>query len=169
QDTLQTMHAQQTQWARSGPRFLEQVCTLIDEHQPASILDYGCGKAVLAEHLHKKYPQIPICLYDPGVPEFQTPPPACDMVICTDVLEHIEPELIDRVLDHIVGLTKKVAYFVVHTGDCGHKLPDGRPAHILQRPQEWWEDKLDQAYGCAHIVYEDTGLPMRFQVTVKRL
>jgi SAM-dependent methyltransferase len=171
QQTLQTMHAQQAGWAKSGPRFLERVCALIDEHQPAAVLDYGCGKGALAAELHKKYPALTVYLYDPGLEQFTQLPPACDFVICTDVLEHIEPDYIEAVLEHIACLTHKVAYFVVHTGDCGHKLPDGRPAHILQRDQVWWEAKLIEAYRYLgfELTFKDTGRPMRFEATAVRI
>lgn len=171
QTTLQAMHAQHTGWAKSGPRFLAQVSAMIDEHQPRHALDYGCGKGALAQELHAKYPALPICLYDPGIEQFAKEPLPCDFVICTDVLEHIEPELIENVLAHIASLTKLCAYFVVHTGDCGHKLPDGRAAHILQRDQVWWEAKLIEAYRPLgfELTFKDTGRPMRFEARAVRV
>lgn len=171
QHTLQEMHAQRPDWGKSGPRFLKQVDALIKEIDPLHALDYGCGKGTLAKQLHTLHPALPICLYDPGIPAYHDMPGACDLVICTDVLEHIEPELIESVLQHIASLTKKAAYFIIHTGDCGHKLPDGRPAHILQRDQVWWEAKLIEAYRPLgfELEFKDTGLPKRFQIIVRKI
>lgn len=170
QDLLQEMHKKDAGWAKSGTRFLDRVTTLIQIFEPQSILDYGCGKGALASALNKEFPNIPISLYDPGIPQFSTEPPECDMVICTDVLEHVEPAFIGKVLDHISKKTKQIAYFIVHTGDCGHKLPDGRPAHILQREQVWWEEEIVEVYRPLgfEIVFKKTGLPYRFEaVAVK--
>lgn len=170
QKTLQTMHAEQAQWARSGPRFLQRVLDLITIHKPASVLDYGCGKGALIAHINQHYPVLDTDLYDPGIPDFDHDPEPAGFIICTDVLEHIEPELIENVLAHIASLTEELAYFVVHTGDCGHKLPDGRPAHILQRDQVWWEAKLIEAYRPLgfELTFKATGLPMRFEAIAVR-
>jgi hypothetical protein len=128
------------------------------------MLDYGCGKGALATEVNKKNRGLPICLYDPGIKEHSDLPPACDFVTCTDVLEHIEPEHIESVLEHLHDLTKKVCYFVIHTGDCGHKLPDGRPAHILQKPETWWREQLIHHFPQFDFTFKDTGLPLRFEV-----
>jgi len=158
------MHTEQRQWARSGPRFLQRVLDLINIHNPTSVLDYGCGKGALIGEINQHYPVLDTDLYDPAVPEFNHEPEPADMVLCTDVLEHIEPELIDNVLAHLNDLTHKVCYFVVHTGDCGHKLPDGRPAHILQKPETWWREQLIHHFPQFDFTFKDTGLPLRFEV-----
>lgn len=43
--------------------------------------------------------QLTIHHYDPAVPEWSAPAAPCRFVACIDVLEHIEPHLIDNVLD----------------------------------------------------------------------
>lgn len=108
-------------------------------------------------------------LYDPGIKKHSKLPEPADFVICTDVLEHIEPELIDNVLSHLAHLTKREAYFVIFTGDCGHKLPDGRAAHLIQKPRAWWEGKLLEVFGeYFDFSFADTGLPHRFEVVITR-
>ncbi|MGB0818370.1 MAG: methyltransferase domain-containing protein [Candidatus Puniceispirillaceae bacterium] len=171
QQLLQDYHQANIGWAKSGARFYERARELVAEHKPRSLLDYGCGKGVLVSMLNQSFPQLVTDLYDPGVPEFDHDPVPADMVTCTDVLEHIEPEHIEQALYHLQALTKKVAYFVVHTGDCGHKLPDGRPAHILQRSQQWWMEKLTEVYCPAgfELSFKDTGLPMRFEAVAVRI
>ena len=66
----------------------------------------------------------------------------CDMVVCTDVLEHVEPAKLDAVLDHIWRLTGRVAYFVIDTRPANAILPDGRNAHLSLHDHWWWIDKL---------------------------
>jgi hypothetical protein len=35
-------------------------------------------------------------------------------------------------------LTRKVLFLSVHTGSAAKTLSDGRNAHLIQRPPEWW-------------------------------
>lgn len=167
-ELLQDFHSSNPQWGASSVRFLLRILNLIGDYNIASVLDYGCGKAAIKKDIEKAYPKTHIQLYDPGIPEHVNLPECADLVICTDVLEHVEEEFIDGVLFHIACLTKKVAYFVVHTGDCGHRLPDGRPAHILQRNQSWWQEKFAQNFSKFDITYKDTALPMRFEAIMVR-
>ena len=96
------------------------------------ILDYGCGKGRL--ETKKKY--------DPAIPEFSEDPAPADLVVCTDVLEHIEPECLDDVLKHIRSKMLKAGYFTIGCSPAAKKLPDGRNAHLIIKPPEWWVKKL---------------------------
>jgi hypothetical protein len=58
------------------------------------------------------------------------------------VLEHIEPALLDNVLDDLQRVTAGVAVFTVHTGAAQRILPDGRNAHLIQQPPAWWLPKF---------------------------
>lgn len=60
------------------------------------------------------------------------------MVTCIDVLEHIEPDYLQDVFDHLQDLTEVILFATVHTGPAGKTLPDGRNAHLIQQPMEWW-------------------------------
>ena len=108
-----------------------------------SLLDYGCGKGNVFKNIQKKFPLIDCRGYDPGVPEYAVMPeiPA-ELVICTYVLEHIEPELIDNVLKHIESLTLKTAYLIIDTLPAQKNLPDGRNAHLIIENQDWWTNKI---------------------------
>jgi len=107
------------------------------------LLDYGAGKGRLATALkqHIKHPLV-IHHYDPAIPEWAAPPLPCGFVACIDVLEHIEPELIDNVLDDLQRVTAGVGVFTVHTGPAIKHLSDGRNAHLIQQPPTWWMRKL---------------------------
>jgi hypothetical protein len=69
-------------------------------------------------------------------------PIPAQMVCCIDVLEHIEPEYLDNVLDHLATLTEAVALLSIHTGPAVKTLTDGRNAHLTQQPMDWWLPKL---------------------------
>lgn len=64
------------------------------------------------------------------------------MVVCIDVLEHIEPECLDDVLDHIRMLTRKMAFLTVATTAARKEYADGRNTHLIQKPYEWWLPKI---------------------------
>jgi len=90
--------------------------------------------------------QVKVQCYDPGVPEYASLPTPAEFVVCIDVLEHIEPPLIDSVLDHLEELTESFLFATVHTKPAGKVLPDGRNAHLIQKPAEWWLPKFMERF-----------------------
>jgi hypothetical protein len=114
-----------------------------------SILDYGCGKGRLGKVLS--------CVqsYDPAVPEFSLPPKPADLVVCTAVLEHIEPECLDEVLDELKFLTWKMIFLVISTLPSRHMLSDGRDSHLITEPFEWWYPRLTSRWKVKMIEVSD--------------
>lgn len=107
-------------------------------YREGTALDYGCGKATLA---------LPdMALYDPAIKGLDAPPEPADFVACTDVLEHVEPEFLDNVLDDLRRVTRKVLLVAVSTVPAKKALPDGRNAHLIVRPMEWWAKKLAERF-----------------------
>ena len=80
--------------------------------------------------------------YDPAIPQWSAPPEPADMVMCRDVMEHVEPEHVDAVLGHIAGLAQKVAVFLIACRLAHQSMPDGSNTHISVHPAAWWEGKL---------------------------
>lgn len=133
----QTMHETKPAYGISGREYLGDVVNICQAIGSKDVLDYGCGKSTLAMNL-----PFTIKQYDPAIPRFSDLPDPADIVVCTDVLEHIEPELIGNVLDHLQSLTRKVLFAVIHTEKSNKHLPDGRNAHILQESPRWWVNAL---------------------------
>lgn len=131
------LHTTNKHYGVSGVHYLNDVIQILKELQSQDLLDYGCGKGTLAMNL-----PFTIKQYDPAIPKHAALPVPADVITCTDVLEHIEPELIDNVLAHIRALTLRKAYLSVCTIPAKKTLPDGRNAHILLRPYKWWMDKM---------------------------
>jgi hypothetical protein len=50
------------------------------------------------------------------------------------------------VLDDLLMLTGKWGFFTVHTGPAKKVLSDGRNAHLIQKPAEWWLPKITQRW-----------------------
>jgi hypothetical protein len=65
---------------------------------------------------------------------------------CTDVMEHIPPDRVDRVLGNILLAAQHVFFAIATTPDhCGTLI--GEPLHLSVHPAEWWLAKLAAA-GC---------------------
>lgn len=64
------------------------------------------------------------------------------MVVCIDVLEHIEPDCLEAVLDDLKRVTASFGIFTVATGPAKKVLADGRNAHLIQQDPEWWMMKI---------------------------
>lgn len=107
-----------------------------------TLLDYGAGKLTV----EKWFPDVGIVVhsYDP-VTAPETPKPA-DFVICLDVLEHIEPEMLEAVLDDLAEKTKVAGLFVISVREAKKMLPDGRNAHLIVEQPKWWATKLRERF-----------------------
>ena len=119
------------------------VADIMEKVGATELLDYGAGKGRLGVELLKLIRQpFTIHHYDPAVPEWSAKPAPCTFVACIDVLEHVEPHLLDNVLDDLKRVTAGVGVFTVHTGVAVKVLPDGRNAHLIQQPPEWWLPRI---------------------------
>lgn len=116
-----------------------------------SLTDYGAGKCKLRDTLGlREGGAIAYRPYDPAFPDYGPPQPS-DLVTCIDVLEHIEPDLLDGVLDEIGSITRKLALLTVHTGPAKKTLSDGRNAHLIQESPGWWAAKFGERLDLLHL------------------
>jgi hypothetical protein len=130
-------------WGADGKKHADRVLDYYRQIEGKTLLDYGCGEETLAAAL--KPLGVRVSGYDPGMPGKEGMPKPCDLVVCTDVLEHIEPDKLLAVIDHIHALTLKNAYIQIATRPAKTDLPDGRNAHLIIRPTTWWEDVITTA------------------------
>ena len=81
-------------------------------------------------------------LYDPGVIEFSKfPNSQKDLVICTDVMEHIPSQDTIKLLTDIYELANKAVFFAIEINNVSNKtLSDGRDVHINLREKEEWNE-----------------------------
>jgi len=135
------LHDDKPKFGTSGylyAEFVEQIC---DAVKSQDVLDYGCGKRTLEFALCR-----PIQNYDPAVPSCAARPRPADVVVCTDVLEHIEPECLDDVLRDLFDLTQKIILLAIHLTPAHKHLSDGRNAHLILESPKWWEDKVSRYF-----------------------
>lgn len=109
---------------------------------PETVLDYGCGQG----HLAKLLPEFEVEEYDPAIPGKDAEPAKSDVVVCADVLEHIEPDLLDNVLLHLRALTKKQVILVIATAPSKKIMADGRSAHLIVESARWWAEKVSSLF-----------------------
>ena len=133
-----------------------------------SVLDYGTGKGQLVGRLRHELPaSIAVAGYDPAVEQFsRKPTEAVDVLVCLDVLEHIEMESIQAVLQDIHDLTRSFCYLVIDLQPAIKTLSDGRNAHILLAPPEWWVSRVSQLFPClaSFPIMHRAGLPQKMVI-----
>jgi hypothetical protein len=146
----QRLH-QNPRYGRASIGYAPLVAALLRIGNCASLADYGAGKCNLKHSLDRLGARhLDYRPYDPAFPDYGEPRPA-DLVACIDVLEHIEPNLLDGVLDDLAGIVRRFGIFTVHTGPAIKTLSDGRNAHIIQQPPSWWLPRLAQRFEIIHV------------------
>jgi hypothetical protein len=136
--------------------FAPLIAELIKQSGAQSISDYGAGKKNLLVGLNNAGINPIYKPYDPAFPEYGTPQPA-DLVCCIDVLEHIEPELLDNVLADLASITHKVGFFTIHMTPAGKTLPDNRNAHLIQEQTSWWLPKICKYFDIVQLQMHNIG------------
>lgn len=114
-----------------------------------SVLDYGSAQGNTMRKVRDVMwlpPTVTDRCYDPFIEGKDANPEAADFVICTDVLEHVEPECTWAVLDHIQSLTRQVAFFAISLVPAKKILADGRNAHINLRDPEFWMREIKKRF-----------------------
>lgn len=135
------LHEESEVYGANSASYFNPVVKLMHRTRSADVLDYGCGKGSLVKALQEH--GYNARGYDPAVAEYSAPPEPADLVVCTDVIEHIEPEYINGVLIDLERLTKRAIYLIIATGPAQKILPDGRNAHLIQKDsREWLYDLL---------------------------
>ena len=156
--TISTEYLEQQKILHQNPNygvaslsFAPIVADLIKQIGARSVSDYGAGKKNLLIGLGQHgISGIEYFPYDPVFPEYGLPKVA-DLVCCIDVLEHIEPELIDNVISELAKITLNFGFFSIHMGPAGKVLSDGRNAHLIQKPTSWWLPKISEHFDVLHL------------------
>ncbi len=149
--------AKQTFSGVSLTEHIDPIAHLIKLSNARSVLDYGSGKGGLYEDApgyppNSRFKTIPawgnvvVTCYDPGYKLYSEPVDGqYDVVISTDVVEHIPEQDIDWVLDKIFAYARHSVYIVAACYPARKHLPDGTNAHCTQQPPDWWIGKMQQS------------------------
>jgi hypothetical protein len=115
--------------------YIPKINQIIKDKDIKTILDYGCGKA---KHHPKEWNAIK---YDPAIQDYQNKPQdKYDLVISTDVLEHIPVENLKQTIDEIFGYSNKWVFVSVCCRKAEAILPNGYNAHATIESAKWWRD-----------------------------
>lgn len=125
----------------SGQEIPQIVKDLLDTGEIKTFLDFGSGKGFFSQSIAQTYPNIKLFTYDPVTSPIELPDKV-DMTYSSDVLEHVEPELLDETLDDLFNRTKKYQYHLIACHPAKKTLNNGRNAHLIIEDPAWWKLKL---------------------------
>lgn len=145
-DMQRELHLRPNGYGAKGKKWADTVIALAKRYAASSVLDYGCGTGSLAVKLREmKKIRFRIAEYDPAIKGKDGMPLFADLVVITDVLEHIERDRLDAVLEHLRILARKAVFFVIALDPANKILLDGRNAHLILETPEWWEARIVKA------------------------
>lgn len=128
------------------PDFLER------NPKRGTLIDFGCGLGratkllieagfaakgvdIAANALGERIPFTEACLWDK--------PFSADWAFCCDVLEHIPPEHVDKVLDN---MKTKNCYLQIHLKEDSFGKNVGEKLHLTIQPHEWWLEQVSKRW-----------------------
>lgn len=181
-DNYKVLHKQKPDFGTSSIAFWNDIKQLFAFLNPKTIIDFGCGKGILAEKINTLKGKK--CLkYDPAIEEYNTLPNfVSDLIICTDVLEHVPESILMQVI-YKIETHSKYAFLNISCRRAGAILPDGSNAHCTIYPPRWWKDILKKQFkfvyeweikdntACAFVVtrHKSKRLQLLFAVTVHNI
>lgn len=138
-------------WGGAGASWVPYILPLVEgmEIDAPTFLDYGCGRATFKPAMLEALPAATIYEYDPGIPGKDAEPAPADIVVATDVMEHVEEQFVDATLKRLAGLSQRLCFMNIACELSKSLLPDGRNAHVTVRPPDWWIDKVKRNFGKA--------------------
>ncbi len=160
-EEAQKYHVQNpTHWlGESLGEYKHQIWDVIARHNVKTVLDYGCGKARFHKILFNNpktpgAPNVDITGYDPAYFLFEKKPTGkFDLVLCTDVMEHVQEDQIDNVLEDIFSFSDNV-FFTITCYPATQLLLNGKNAHYTIKDPDWWKEKLKSYDGKYKVVFQ---------------
>lgn len=135
-------------WGGGGYHHVRDMARFARQLGATRILDYGCGRGTFKKAF-LALPDIPknydVREYDPGIIGKDARPAPADLVVCTDVMEHVEPKFLQPTLKFIRRLSIRGTYFIIAWSPSRTKLADGRNAHLIVQHPAWWLDVVENA------------------------
>jgi SAM-dependent methyltransferase len=143
--------------------YKHNIYEIIKNNNIKTILDYGCGKAKFHSILfnNKKIPGSPLGIditkYDPAIAQYANKPTGTyDLVLCIDVMEHVQEDKVDEVLKDIFQLFSNRSIFNNYLLSCNCRYYlNGKNAHYTIKEPDWWKEKLKPYDGKSYNYFSD--------------
>jgi 2-polyprenyl-3-methyl-5-hydroxy-6-metoxy-1,4-benzoquinol methylase len=145
------LHADPRGYGTKGRKWALFIDQVADHFGLPEILDYGAGQGSLAQELRRLGWEF-VAEYDPAIEGKDKAPAPADLVVCTDVLEHVEPDKVDAVVDHLASLARRALFVVISLVPTAKTLSDGRQAHISLHPVDWWVERLERHFRVVEVM-----------------
>jgi hypothetical protein len=150
-ESLRKKHAKAIEsdmrWGASGYRYsgkwIESI--LIANPQILTALDFGAGHCTLSDNI----PDVCWTNYDPAIPGIDLPVIGrFDLVVATDVLEHVEPPMINQTIKEIGELSGYMIALDIPNEGTGGVLEDGpykgHDEHLIIQGAKWWQKRCNE-------------------------
>lgn len=138
-------------YGKSSEDLLEKIAPLVLSLNPKTILDYGCGRSSLI-HYFWNDGKRKLYKYDPAIREYRrNPVEEADLILCTDVLEHIPEINLGGMIKHLKRMSDNVI-FTISLIKARKKLPNGMNAHITIRPYEFWTELIKMYFPLIDVI-----------------
>jgi len=122
--------------------------------KPQVVVEYGCGQSELGRMLPYAGRWV---RYDPAISGIdRLDERRADLVINTDVLEHVPQDDLDDLLANIASLSDRV-FFSICTRPALEVLPDGQNAHCTVWPPNRWLEVLSRHFPHTILAHERRG------------
>jgi hypothetical protein len=116
-------------------------------------LDWGAGKGLLGEFIRSYTGErITWTNYDPGMPEYdQIPDGPFDIVVSSDVFEHVEPHLLEETIKQAADRASQFFFMEVPCSPTGKLFASGpykgQDLHLTVEAPEWWKATVSRVLG----------------------
>ena len=117
---------------------------------PGTFLDFGCGRGQLADLINKGTSGRAIG-WDPIGGEMM-PAVSPEWIISCDVLEHVEPQLIDATLAMLGKIARRGLLLTIANMNDFHKVNgEDVQLHLIRKEMGWWTVKLSEHFPGAKV------------------
>ena len=152
-----------SKWGTTGAKYAGRDIVELLETRPyiKTVLDFGAGKGTMGAFIRDKGFDVEWTNYDPAIPEYnQLPDRQFDLVLSTDVLEHVEPEKLPTVIKTLTSLTGKVLYSDIACYPTGKVFGEGpykgQDLHLIVEVPNWWRFQFQSYCPLKELIFRST-------------
>ena len=127
---------------------------LVKDRDCKTMLDFGCGRGDAYRSPHKLHHELGlsrhvVTLYDPAFrPSAALPTGTYDLVVCSDVLEHIPEGEVPAFVARLFAYSRKAVWASVCCRPAKKNFPGTDVnMHVTIQPYTWWYDRFHEAVG----------------------